>query len=233
MTAASLIFDDDRGIRNVIHYLFIKALYRFAVFVGLAASTVTLAFGQSAPASESAKMLSCDYGLAGGGMPISPPPGYDAEFAVAVVEIHTATEIQDARVTNFMLTDRAGKIGRMKHVVAVSVFDDPPYPANGIKGTGSLAYYDDLGRSHPWNGTLPQGMIRLRIRVALLDDPFDTLDDPQKCDITVGPYTIEGPVTGSWPVGLVYRVAPPAGTNAAPARQGWWIPIRVGASALR
>ncbi len=93
-------------------------------------------------------------------------------------------------VSDFALFDDAGKATKLKRVVEAEEFD------RGWVGTvGEFAYYLNPGGTRPWNGTLPIGKIRLRIRVALVERPVH----PVRFKLTLGPYVIEGPVNGSWP----------------------------------
>ena len=142
--------------------------------------------------SPNARSLFCAYGSVEF-VPASPPPGFESQFAVAVVEIDSPRETTNVAVSDFALFDRAGKATKLERVVKVQVFD-PTRTASD----GTFAYYVNEtsgGGTHPWDGTLPAGRIRLRIRVALAEEPFA----PVRYRLTVGPYTIEGPVDGSWP----------------------------------
>lgn len=63
-------------------------------------------------------------------------------------------------------------------------------------GAGPSALYDM--HTAPWDRTLSQKPITLRIRATL---PDSTALGLGRCRITVGPLVIEGPVNGSWPTG--------------------------------
>ena len=140
--------------------------------------------------NSNVKSLFCAFG--GIGMtPIHPPPGFESEFAVAVVEINSPSETSNVAVSDFVLLDQAGKATKIKRVVEVEEFNRPRLPTEGID-----AYYLNPGGTRPWNGTLPVGRIRLRIKVALLEVP----DMPVRFRLKIGQYTIEGPVNGGeWP----------------------------------
>lgn len=145
-----------------------------------------------AQSSAVGKSLFCAHGSIEW-VPASPPPGFESEFAVAVVEITTSTVIENAGVTSFALFNAAGKATTMKRVVKVETFDEPR-----IGDEGSVAYYlntADDSRSRPWNGTLPAGTTRLRVRVALAGIP----DAPVRYAVTIGPYEIGGPCDIAWP----------------------------------
>jgi len=100
-------------------------------------------------------------------------------------------EISGVAVSGFNLFDVAEKATKTKRVVEVADFYRPPRDETD----GQFAYYLDGGSTRLWNATLPAGMIRLRVRAALVDGPIA----PTKCKLTVGPYVIEGRVNGSWP----------------------------------
>jgi hypothetical protein len=145
----------------------------------------------SAAAKASVKALLCVYG--GVGLrPISPPPGpvFESEFAVAVVEINSPSETKKAAVTDFVLLDRTGKATKFKRVVKVEQFNGT------LASKDPFAYFNPTygDGSRPWNGAIPAGRIRLRVRVALLDEPIA----PVSFRIVVGRYVIEGPVNGAW-----------------------------------
>jgi hypothetical protein len=56
---------------------------------------------------------------------------------------------------------------KFKRVVEIDVFE-----GKRIAAEGEAAYYLNQGDTHPWNGILPAGRIRLRlrIRVAFVED---------------------------------------------------------------
>jgi hypothetical protein len=122
--------------------------------------------------------------------PISRPPGFESEFAVAVVEINSPSETKNTAVTDFVLLDRMGKVTKFKRVVDVEQFNvtlatkDPFAYLNPTHGDGS----------RPWNGAIPVGGIRLRVRVALVEEPIA----PVGFRIVVARYVIEGRVNGEW-----------------------------------
>jgi hypothetical protein len=132
---------------------------------------------RSAPDGTRVKSLSCFFGSVGV-TPYPLPPGYETQFAKAVVEITSPRAKRNLAVSNFVLFDPTGKETKFKRVVDVQA--EARNPANGTR---------------PWDGTLPVGRIRLQIRVALLADP----GYPVRFRLTVGQYVIEGKVDGSWP----------------------------------
>ncbi|MGD0858824.1 MAG: hypothetical protein ABR912_05865 [Terracidiphilus sp.] len=151
------------------------------------------AASKSEAGNGTAKSLFCGYGSVGF-MPDPLPPGFETQFAVAVVEIDSPSETRDAAVSGFVLFDEAGKTTESKRVVSVEVFKRPR-----VATEGEYAYYlnrgDKPGDTPPWNGTLPAGKIRLRIRVALAKEPIS----PVRFKLKIGQYVIEGPVDCAWP----------------------------------
>jgi hypothetical protein len=150
---------------------------------------IVMPAADSTTAKGSVKALLCVYG--GVSLrPISPPPGFESEFAVAVVEINSPSETKNAAVSDFVLLDRTGRAMMFKRVVNVEQFNgalatkDPFTYLNPIYGDGT----------RPWNGTLPVGRIRLRVRVALVDEQIA----PVSFRLVVGRYLIIGPVNGAW-----------------------------------
>jgi hypothetical protein len=146
-----------------------------------------------AKAGKNAKPLFCAYGSLVGFRPIPPPPRFESEFAVAVVEINSSKPYASVTVSDFTLFDQAGMAIKAKRVVSVEEFDEPKYP-----GLGRWAYYMNTaknGHTRPWNGVLPAGRIRLRVRVAFAEPPIA----PVRFRLTVGRHAIEGRVDGGWP----------------------------------
>ena len=135
----------------------------------------------TAPGGANARLLRCMYGSIGL-QPVHPPPGYELQFAEATVEISSPKAIPNAVVSRFDLVDQAGNVIHMKRVIYVRLVDEPAAEWNA-------------GPS--WNGTLPAGVVRLHVRVALTrqDNPQA---NPGRCTLTIGPYAIDGPVDGAW-----------------------------------
>jgi hypothetical protein len=123
-------------------------------------------------------------------IPNPPPPGYEAYRAVIVVEITSPNETQNATISEFVFIDQSGKETKCKRVMRVENFNRPRVPTEG-----EAAYYLNPGGTHPWNGTLPAGKIRLRITVALPAHPV-TLG---RFRVTVGQHVIEGSMLCEWP----------------------------------
>jgi hypothetical protein len=79
----------------------------------------------------------------------------------------------------------------MQRLLKVDIFDEPY-----VAGESNAKYYlgtDPVGRTRPWDGTLPAGKIRLRASAAVVEDPVGV----RTCRLTVGKYVIEGPVSFS------------------------------------
>jgi hypothetical protein len=148
--------------------------------------------------SGSATALFCAFGSVGL-IPVPRPAGFESEFAVTVVEIRSAAAMANVPVSDFVLLDRHGRTTAMKRVVQVDVFEPEPFTQARAGQPGMFAYYLNPGLgngAHSWDRTLPAGTIRLRIRVALTSAP---LEPPERFQLRLGPYVIEGPVDGSWP----------------------------------
>ena len=153
----------------------------------LAVMTVTSC--SSGHAVSGAKPLFCMYG----GVEVVPdplPPGYETQFAIAVVEIDSQHEASGLAVTDLELLDKDGAATKLKRVVEVEVFERPR-----VATEGEFAYYLNPGSTRPWNGTLPVGKIEIRVRVALERAPVA----PVRFRLVLGPHMIEGRVDGSWP----------------------------------
>jgi hypothetical protein len=166
----------------------------FGLLLAISAYAITPALIEKAEAAANAKSLFCAFGGVGI-TPIPRPPGFESEFAVAVVEINSSRQTANVAVSDFVLFDQDGRAAtKLKRVVKVEEFDALPHPAID----GLFAYYLDTASSanHPWNGTLPAGRIRLRIRVALVDAP---IAPPVRFKLMIGGHVIEGPVDGDWP----------------------------------
>jgi hypothetical protein len=116
--------------------------------------------------------------------------GEDNESAVAVVKIASPRAITNATVSDFRLVNRAGQEQILTHAVSVEVFDRVH-----VQSEGSATYYLNTGGTTPWNGILPARAIRLRFRADFSASPDE---DYTRFRIKIGPYVIEGPVTGIW-----------------------------------
>ncbi len=140
-------------------------------------------------------MLFCAYGPIGQ-QPIHPPPEFESQFAVPVFEVNSSLDMKNAPLPSITLFDEAGKATKTKRVILAEVFDEPH-----IAGNGNFAFYLDSnprGRTRRWNGTLPGGVIHLRVRVALATRDFPNALSGL-CRVRVGAYQVDGPVDGSWP----------------------------------
>lgn len=128
-------------------------------------------------AAASAASLFCAHGSVGL-VPDPLPSGFESEFAVAVVQITRSTPLKRASVTDFRLYDSDDRGMPMKRLVSVELLDE----AGG-------------SRSHPWDGSLPAGTTRLRVRVSLPQAP----KAPKTYTLVLGPYTISGACDIAWP----------------------------------
>lgn len=175
---------------------------RQGLCIAVSIATVIIAVGcaasarartpQAAGSSAGTRSLFCAYG--GVGLRPDPrPPDYELHYAVAVVEISSPRRITDAKVTEFALFDRNQNATTLKRVVTIEEFRDHPRSAS----EGSFAYYLNPAGA-PWDGTLPAGTIRLRVRVALAEEPTDLM---VRFRVSLGPFVVEGAVDGEWPTG--------------------------------
>jgi hypothetical protein len=154
---------------------------------------LVIAHGSSIPylGKPVTKAVFCAFGSIGI-QPLTKPPGFESQFATAVVEIDSPQKIEHADVTEFVLIEPDGKTTPMKRVITIERFEERPKPTEG-----KFAFYlntEKGSRTRAWDGTLPAGKIRLRVDMALVDDP----GNPTEFRITVGGFTVEGPVDGSW-----------------------------------
>jgi hypothetical protein len=181
-----------RGVYNYMHRIGFRRASPVVALLVLSACALKPAVVQPAEADENAKPLFCAFGGVGL-VPIPRPPGFESEFAVAVVEINSPRKTTHVAVSDFVLFDQAGKATKLRRVVKVEVFEEARVASEGL-----FAYYlntASASATHPWDGTLPAGRIRLRVRVALVEFPVA----PVRFKLKIGRYVIEGPVDGSWP----------------------------------
>jgi hypothetical protein len=145
----------------------------------------------SPQAQGTATALYCEFG----GVGITPtpvPPGYERYFAVAVVEIDSPNETKNVEVSDFSMFEEGGAETKLKRVGEVEEFNRVRLPTQN-----DGAYYMNPGGTRPWNGILPAGTIRLRVRVALVKEPV--FFNRGRFRLTIGSYVIEGPVNAEWP----------------------------------
>lgn len=173
------------------HRIGFRGALLVAALLFLSACVIKPALVQPAETDENAKPLFCAFGGVGGLMPIPRAPGFESEFAVAVVEINSPRKTTHVAGSDFVLFDRAGRAAKLKRVIEIDVFEEHRVATEGL-----FAYYLNTtsNATRPWEGTLPAGRIRLRVRIALVAAPVD----PVRFKLTIGRYVIEGLVDGSW-----------------------------------
>jgi hypothetical protein len=125
------------------------------------------------------------YGSAGV-VPTNPRADSVAWFAVVVVEVDSPVESANVGVSNFELIDQRGRVVEYDRLISVEEF-------NRVRAAteGDCAYWTNSGGTRPWNGTLPQGTIRLRVRVALGDKP-PQWDRGVAFKLIIGRHFVEG-----------------------------------------
>jgi hypothetical protein len=162
---------------------------RMAAILVIVLASASLPSTSAAITQSAAKSLFCAHGSIG--MRPNPlPPGYETQFAVAVIEIQSSTEVSNVAVTEFSLFNRDGKETKLKRVIEVEEFARTP-----VAGEGSFASYVNSGGTRPWDGKLPARAAQLRVRVALLEAPMS----PVRFRLVIGTNVIEGKVDGRWP----------------------------------
>lgn len=126
-------------------------------------------------------------------MPDPMPSDFEALFAVVVVEIDSL-HARRGVVPEVTLFERDGTALTTRRIVELERFARVPSSAEG-----ELAYFLNPGGTTPWDGTLPAGRIRLRIRIALQEQRAD----PRVCRVRLAdpsaPIVVERDVDGSWP----------------------------------
>jgi len=135
-----------------------------APLTGVSLIIALVSFGAYAQ-SGSANSLFGAYGSTGV-VPVNPPADFVSWFAVVVVEIDSAVKSANVAVSDFELIDQAGHTLKYKRLISVEEFDRVR-----VATEGECAYWTNAGGTRPWDGTLPQGKVRLRVRVALEEKP--------------------------------------------------------------
>jgi len=159
-----------------------------AVLIPALLSVGVPAFAQS----DGAKPLFGAYGSVGV-VPRNPPPDFESWFAVAVVEVDSPAEIAKVALADLELTDRAGRVVKYKRLVSVEEFNRVR-----VATEGECAYWTNAGGTRPWDGTLPRGSIRLRVRVALAAKP-PQWDGGVAFKLILGQHVIAGQIGCEWP----------------------------------
>jgi hypothetical protein len=124
-----------------------------------------------------------------GGVSWIPIGGSSPTYFVAVVQFDNDKEIRDLHVSDFVTFDKARKKTAAIRIVSVERFDR----THGDR-EGQFAYFLKPDDTTPWDGVLPPGTIRLRVKAEI---PPNT--EPWRFGFTLGPYVIEGGINGSWP----------------------------------
>lgn len=170
------------------------------VFEGRSVSivmTLLVSFAQpSAPQTNDAPAGIGVLFAAHGGIGLRPvplPPELETEFVVIVVEIDSPREQRGVAVTDVQLRGADGSIAMARRIVEVEEFVR-------VRGEeGECAYWLNPGGTRPWNGTLPAGRTRLRVRASLAEEPPSVAVSQLVIRFAVGSLVAEGPVQCRWP----------------------------------
>lgn len=118
---------------------------------------------------------------------------YHPTVVVTVVDVYSERKLERGGISEVTLIASSGQATTMTRLVNVEVFGEPHLPHESYG-----KYYLDTnpsGTTRRWNGILPAGDIRLRIRAEV----SNLASNPERCRVRVGPYVIEGPVNfGPW-----------------------------------
>jgi hypothetical protein len=128
------------------------------------------------------------YGGAGF-VPTDPPADFVSWFAVIVVEIDSSAKSANVAVSDFRLIDQGGRTVKYARLISAEEFDRVR-----VATESECAYWTNSGGTRPWDGTLPQGKIRLRVRVALGDKP-PQWDRGVAFELTIGRNLVAGRIT--------------------------------------
>jgi hypothetical protein len=165
-----------------------RRLYCNAAILMIVLASVSLFSTIAAITQSAARSLFCAHGSIG--MRPNPlPRGFETQFAIAVVEIQSPTEVSNVAVTEFSLFNKDGQETKLKRVIEVEEF-----ARTSVAGEGSFAYYLNPGGTRPWDGRLPARTVQLRVRAALLETPMQ----PVRFRLVIGTNVIEGKVDGRW-----------------------------------
>jgi hypothetical protein len=168
---------------------FRRRLNRIAAALVFVLAVVGLSSTCAAITQSAGKSLFCAHGSIG--MRPNPlPPGFETQFAVAVIEIQSSTEVTNAAVSEFSLFNKDGQETKLKRVVEVEEL-----LRTLVAGERTQAYYLNAGGTRPWDGRLPARTVQLRVRVALMETPVS----PVRFRLVIGTSVIEGKVDGRWP----------------------------------
>lgn len=139
------------------------------------------------PRDVTMRMLYCAYGTTN-----FVRRDYQPELAVAVVEVQSTKRLTHLTVSDLTLIGGDGEETTVDHFDPVEVFNEPQ-----ITGEGVGAYYLNAvpGGTRRWDGIVPLGKIRLRVRATMVKQIWE----PTQCRFKLGPYITEGPISQRWP----------------------------------
>ena len=148
----------------------------------------------------SGRTLFCAHG--GVGVVPSPlPPDYETEFASVTIDLDDPRGKTPITVKSIELMNESGKVvATMKRVVEMVTLDASKTPP-GRTESGSWAFFLNP-QGDPFDGNLPPGRTRLRVRASLNASPMEYLTRVRVTftfDGSKPPLVVEGEVWGSWP----------------------------------
>jgi hypothetical protein len=137
-----------------------------------------------------------------GGVGVVPnplPPGYETELTSVTLDLDNPNAKTPLTVKSIELMNEKGNVvATMRRVVEMTTLDATKTPP-GRAESGSWAFFLNP-QGTPFDGNLPPGRTRLRIRASLTSSPTDYLTRVRvTLDGGGGPIVIEGDVWGSWP----------------------------------
>lgn len=178
-------------------------LPRFVVFACGAGLVFCVSHGLAQePLNVTARAMFGAYG----GLSAAPVDPNDPErfFAEVVVEVSSAAEVRNVSVadlvTDFSLVNDTGTTGIRRvvsvHMIDLEVLDR--WASSRPRPPGECGYWRRPEGATAWNGTLPSGVILLRIRVALAAKPARPDPDDGSYRVVIGQHVVEGPIRCVW-----------------------------------
>jgi hypothetical protein len=121
-------------------------------------------------------------------------PTQESWYAVVVVEVESPVSTANVAASGLRLMDASGNEIMASRILSVEEFDRPR-----VAGEGEYAYWVNPGGTRAWDGRLPAGKIRLRIRAAFTEGQSARMRDIARFRVTVGMLVIEGKINARLP----------------------------------